>query len=104
MADGGTSFIVRAHVGKLVVPAECLARACSPHPAGNIKLLASYIVPNLVDCTQVGSVAGQRGYVRHAGVQIRRPNRVPYRFRLVDHLLMGLIVFSAAASSAARST
>ncbi len=96
IADCCASFAVGRHVGELIVLAECLAVAGGTDTAGDVVLLAYDVVPDLVDCVDVGRVAGKRSHIGHSGIHVGGTNCVTYSLILLHNRLVGLAVFVGA--------
>ena len=74
--------------------------ACS-YPAGDVKLLADYVFPDLVDGADIGCVACHCRHVGHAGVHVGGAYSVADSLFLLQHRDMRLRVLLAARGGAA---
>jgi hypothetical protein len=89
---GGAGLEIGALVGQLVVFAEGLARVARADAAVEVHLLGHHVLPQAVDGCDVRAVAGERGDVGHARVEVSGAHRMAHGLALFEHGKMVLVV------------
>ena len=100
-SHGGAGLVVTVG-GQFVVVAVSFAAEARADAAGEIKFFRGDVIPDFVDGAKVALIPGERGDIRHAGVQVICPHGVADGGILIDDRLVHLVVFPAAARVQAR--
>lgn len=94
VGDGGAGFSIGRHIGQFVRFAKSFPIAGSTYAAGDVEFFVDDVMPDVVNGVEVLLIAGEGGYICHAGVHISSAYGVANSFVLVSDFFVRLVVFT----------
>ncbi len=92
-------LVIRRHIRQIVVRPEALNAPIAPMPPVTYIFLPTTFSQIASIDLDVILIACHRRHVRHARIHVSGPHRMPFRFGLLSHWYVGLVVASAAMSA-----
>ena len=90
--NSGARFVVGGSIRQFIIIAKRFAQMTRAEAACQRQFLLDDVFPDMPKRVDIRLIPGQRGHIRHRGVHIHGPDRMPHGFALFNHRNMILHV------------